>query len=243
MRWQHEVDPDWLRARHKYLTATDIVKLWPAAKKWKRGDSMPPTFIGLWMDKHSNCDVNPVSFDAAARGHCMEPFAVLDANVLKQKNFHHWDDVVIHNGSLGFSPDAMNIPQPLLPVDVDYTDPCIEAVSEIMEVKCFAPYHHGQCVVSGPEKDQRIQIAMAFKVLPDLQRAYITYYCPGAYIDIHVSEFHRNDLAEEFGMIDRVVDIWNCLTDMLKDKESHRATYSEEQINDIVMDPDVVWGE
>ena len=37
-------------------------------------------------------------------------------------------------------------------------------------------------------------------------------------------------------------DDYICLTDMLKDKESHRATYSEKQINDIVMDPDVVWG-
>lgn len=238
MRWIHSVDPDWLKARHKYLTATDIVKLWPAAKRWKEGDPIPPTFIGLWMEKHSDCEVNPVSYDAAARGHCMEPFAIMEANGIAKKNFHHWDDVVIHNGYLGFSPDAMNIQQPVLPVDISYDDKELDGVDEIMEVKCFQPYHHGQCVIRGPEKDQRMQIAMAFKVLPQLRTAYLTYYCPGAYIDISIKSYTELVLEEEFKMIDAVVKIWDKLTELLAGKESHRATYTEEDINERVMNTD-----
>lgn len=240
MRWQHEVDSDWLKARHRYLTATDIVKLWPAAKKWKLGDQIPPTFIGLWMEKHSECDVNPVSFDAAARGHCMEPFAVLDANKVYGKNFYHWDDIIIVNGSIGFSPDAMDIAQPVLPVEIANDSGHVNDVQEILEVKCFQPYHHGQCVVNGPEKDQRLQIAMAFKVLPNLKTAHILYYCPGSPVDMSLFTYQESDLNDELYMIERVQVIWDTVGTALGKLNTKNASYTEKEINDIVMKSDVM---
>lgn len=235
MRWQHEVSADWLRARNKYLTATDIVKLWPSAKKWEPGKPYPAPFVGLWFEKHSACDPNPVSFDSAARGHCMEPFAVLDANRIYQKNFHHWDDVIVTHGSVGFSPDAMDIPQPVLPVEEPWDSKVFDGAREIMEVKCFLPYHHGQCVVNGMEEEQLMQVAMAFVVLPQLDTAHVLYYCPGAFIDVEKYVVSRVDAKPFIERIEKVVEIWEKLGKAVAGLGGNYADFTEEEINKISM--------
>ena len=74
--WHHEVDPDWLEARRHALTATDIVNLLPEYKRWvkaKDPDALPPGFSALWCQKATEGFDEVDSWNAAARGHVMEP--------------------------------------------------------------------------------------------------------------------------------------------------------------------------
>lgn len=242
MRWQHEVDANWLDARRQCLTATDILKLWPAAKKWKAEDEIPQTFIGTWFEKNSVQDQDPISYDAAARGHCMEPFAIEEANRVYGKNFYHWDDVLIVRGHVGFSPDAMDIPQPNLPTIVKWSDPALKKATEIMEVKCFLPYHHGQCVTCGMEEKQIMQVAMAFKVLPQLEEAHVLYYCPGAPIDICEYPLSYSDINPYIQRINKVVAIWNEMDGWLQDIKEQKANYTEREIHELSMGKNSIYG-
>lgn len=240
MKWLHEVSAEWLLARRRYLSATDVVKLWPQAKKWKPGDPIPATFVGMWFEKNSKADVNPVSYDAAARGHCMEPFAILDFNKqVEDVELHHWDDVCVHNGHLAFSPDALDIAQPVLPVDISFDDPRIATADTVGEVKCYYPYHHGQCIVRKPEEmEELMQIAMGFMVMPQLQTAELIHYCPGAPVSMDVVEYPREQLADlgYFDKIGKVVEVWAATCrEMAKLHVEFEATYTEEDVYKIAM--------
>ena len=236
MQWQHQVSRDWLKARQQYLTAGDVGKLYPQAKKWKKGDPLPPNFIGLWFEKHMDSELDPMSYGPAARGHLMEPYAIEDFNMQHSDKLYHWDDVCIHNGVLSFSPDALDIQQPITPsVDLDYRD--VPALIS-GEIKSYQAYHHGQCVLKARENQEELmQVAMSMRVLLDLDKAYLIHYCPGAPLSMRVDEYTRRDFIQWgfFDKINLVKKVWEVTIEtipkLLEEMANQpKAMHSEEQV-------------
>ena len=198
-RWQHDVSEAWLLERRNVLTATEIAKLVPELKRSeKKPGEISPGFAAIWAEKHSNTMVDTASFGPAARGHIMEPWVVRAWNeqVTAGERFHHWDDCIISNDIVGFSPDAMNFIQranhPRLKVNpsgnklmcenIEYPSP-----TRIMEVKCYEPANHMKaCITPKMEHKELMQVAVAFHVLPKLEEAKLVFCCPGAPIEMHV---------------------------------------------------------
>ena len=104
-----------------------------------------------------------------------------------------------------------------------------------MEVKCFLPYHHGQCVTGGMEEKQIMQVAMAFKVLPQIEEANVLYYCPGAPIDIYKYLLCYADVNPYIQRINKVVAIWNEMDEWLHSIEEQQALFTEQEINRLTM--------
>lgn len=249
--WHHEVDPLWLEARRHALTATDIVNLLPEYKRWvkaKDPDALPPGFSALWCQKATDGFDDPSSYNAAARGHIMEPYAIADWNDQAMPQFEHWDDCIIIRNGVGFSPDAMTVPQyqvfPALGVSKDGTklyrsDGSFEMQSPamIMEVKCYEPHNHMKalCVKDKLEHKEVMQIATAFYVLPKLQEAKILWYCPNAPFPMHVETYSRDELEELLSTIDSIVSLYakvDCYWEsMLKGRDDFLlAKHTEDEI-------------
>lgn len=208
-RWQHQVSSEWLEARKDVLTATEIKGLIPEMKRIKKkplkAGEISPAFAALWSEKHTETqpDVDSPSSDAA-RGHIMEPYAVESWNNEEpDKKLYHWDDCVIKANKVGFSPDAMDIEQPVGPVSLMAKSVKPKA---IMEIKSYNPAHHIKCILKDKlELDEVWQIAVAFYVLPSLETAYLTFYCPDNPVSMHVFEYSRAELQDKMNMITEIV--------------------------------------
>lgn len=220
-RWHHDVSAEWLEARKSVLTATDIAGLVPEYKRYlKRGDpdAISPGFAALWCTKNSDIMPDTASTDAAARGHIMEPYAVRAWNAQASPTFYHWDDCIVTRcGLLGFSPDAMTVMQ-------DTVYPRMEALAngimshdmhvipepaEVMEVKCYSPDQHMKSIIEGRmEHKELMQLAMAFAVLPNLQKARILWYCPGAPIPMFHEEYVPDDLHDQTRLIVEIAEVY-----------------------------------
>ena len=219
-RWYHEVSEAWLAARRKVLTATEISKLIPELKraaKLKPGE-ISPGFAAIWAEKHSDMELDVSSFGAAARGHLMEPWVVDTYNdhVAAGERFNHWDDCLICNDLVGFSPDAMDQLQradhPRLHVSPDGNKMQVENIiypsaKRIMEIKCYEPANHMKaCITPKMEHKELMQVAVAFYVLPKLQEAKLCFCCPGAPIPMYIEEYTRDDLTGQLDLIKKVVE-------------------------------------
>ena len=175
-RWHHEVSAEWLEHRQQVLTATDVVNLLPEYKRYVKAgepeDKLFPGFAALWCSKHSKGYLDTESQAAAARGHVMEPYAVTAWNKQAKPEFHHWDDCIITKGLCGFSPDATTVEQPKGIVQMSHF--FLSDLDEIMEVKSYLPDHHMKCFVEDRMEHREImQVAMAFKILDQLETAHI----------------------------------------------------------------------
>ena len=204
--WFHQVDAKWLEARRDCITATEIQKLVSPYKRRSKKDAeagrIIPAFAALWGDKNSSWPIDPDSFGAAARGHVMEPYAVEEHNRIGHDEMFHWDDCVIVNGSVGFSPDAMDVPQDGIDaVKIDVKDMPGE-VRRILEVKSFEPAGHMKAIATPKmERDQLMQLAVAFHVLPSLEEAVLVFFCPPCRIPIYEETYTRDDLKELIGLV------------------------------------------
>lgn len=223
MFWKHDVSEAWLKARKKVLTATEISKLIPELKRMeKKPGELSPGFAAVWAEKHSDTALDTGSIGPAARGHIMEPWVVNAYNnqVAAGERFNHWDDCVICNDLIGFSPDAMDVLQdtvvPKLMVSpkgnklqtkdgkVSFRSP-----TRIMEIKCYEPANHMKaCITPRMEHKELIQVATAFYVLPKLQEAKLCFCCPGAPISMHVESYTREDLKDMLATIKKVVTMY-----------------------------------
>ena len=249
--WHHEVDPNWLEARRHVLTATDIVNLLPEFKRWiKAGDpdALPPGFSSLWCKKITQGFDEIDSYNAAARGHIMEPYAIEDWNNQCNPIFCHWDDALIVRDGVGFSPDAMTIPQDNPSICFEVSDSGRSLIPggninelcptpwAIMEVKCYEPANHMKslCIKNKMDHKEIWQIATAFHVLPDLERAYLLWYCPNAPFPMHSEEFSREELEDAIdtvaaiaGLYGKVADHW---AEQLDDVGIMYASHTEDEI-------------
>ena len=218
MFWKHDVSEAWLQARRNVLTATEISKLLPELKRGaKKPGEISLGFAAIWAEKHSDMPLDTGSIGPAARGHIMEPWVVdaYNEQVTAGERFNHWDDCVIVNDLVGFSPDAMDQVQrgnhPKLKVSPDGNKMQAENLvyqspKRIMEIKCYEPANHMKaCITPKMEHKELMQIAVAFHVLPKLQEAKLCFCCPGAPIPMFIEEYTRDDLKEQLGLIKQVV--------------------------------------
>lgn len=209
MDWRHQVSEEWMKARRNYLTASELsscIASWKRANKaQKAGDELLPAFVKLWAKKQSE-DVDVWSKGPAARGHILEPYAVDDWN----KNFpssivHHWDDCLITDGVIGWSPDALDIPQDNDAVEIKASD---VSISYALEIKSYEPAKIIESRITDKDKiPERWQIACGFYVVPTLETYTILFYS----IDTNLSCYKiygREDLAEELEQIGDMASAW-----------------------------------
>lgn len=253
-RWYHEVSAEWLKARQGVLTATDVAALLPEYRRYSKAvsrdpgqaDRIWPGFAALWCQKHSDTylDTSAAS-DAAARGHVMEPWVVEAWNKQASPTYYHWDDCIICNGILGFSPDAMVIPQltndSSLQVTVDgkflvaASQVHYDCPSETMETKCYEPMQHMKSIIEDRmEHKELMQVAMPFAVLSNLEATRLIWFCPGAPVSMFAEKYTRNDLKEQVDLIMAIKDVYEkqaekCMEFMMVNN-SLEAKCTEEEV-------------
>lgn len=229
MDWRHEVDAGWALTRKRFLTASDIVSLIPAYKALKKKD---PSFSRVLSSQFAGkigekcfAEVETKSFNAAARGHVLEPYAVDEFNNLAKQNLlggvctmFHWDDIVVSRqyDLMAFSPDAMSLPQPTTEnlLVFDKRNKLLNTLngnegfpspSEILEIKSYGAKHHAQCCAAKKmDLEERWQVAHAMAVCATVNAAYIMFYDPCERLvnyvpQIHVVKYNRSELASEIG--------------------------------------------
>ena len=231
MNWYHEVSKDWLEARRYYLTATEISKLVPEYKRSLKADpdAIMPGFAALWAEKNAVAELDPASYGHAARGHWMESYAVDSWNQQREEQMHHWDDCIIVNGKVGFSPDAMDIAQE--GTGVEMLAHRVDAKAT-MEIKSYEPAHHMKCCIKDRmEHDELIQLAVAFHVIEKLEHAYLVFFCPGAPISMKAFEYERKDLKEQLELVGKIVERYAKTVKQCEELQIDMAAkYTEKEI-------------
>ena len=221
--WFHQVDEEWLRSRSHYLTATEIVKLLPEYRRWKKKPcDFPEQFVGLWGEKKAiqlGAEIDPSSVGPAARGHIMEPYAIdeYNANMLGPVPLVHVDDVLFWSEAskgwaIGYSPDAMDQTawnsrvRSFNRPDQPASDANVEVIGE---VKSYDAGHHiRSCVIPDKIAPERYQLAVAFAVWDGMEQGELIFYNPSAPIHMDVKSYRRADLAEEIEDVLGVYDLW-----------------------------------
>lgn len=244
--WYHEVSADWLEARRTVLTATEAASLVPEMKRMYTSqgelkDDVSLACASLWAAKKSGSKGDTVSTGAAARGHVMEPYAVDDWNIQNNRQFHHWDDVIICSRGLGFSPDAMDVPMfgAECMMNADSKGNLISGIqvakgpSEVMEIKSYEVANHMKAVLTDKMKHKELyQVATAFLVLPKLAYVRLLWYCPNAPISMHTEKYSRRDLHKQVADIEKVVKMYRSTVDKMENAKHPvmRATHTEEEV-------------
>ncbi|WP_322154372.1 hypothetical protein [Paratractidigestivibacter sp.] len=249
MDWEHSVATEWLEERRDVITATELVGLIPEYKRWKKsgGKQKPLAFYSLWEEKMADSELDPMSYGPAARGHVMEPYAVKDYNMCRPSHAHdmaHWDDCIIKNGSVGFSPDGMDIVQ-------QTADFCLhvqhgklvnnqgvvmqEIPKQILEIKSYGVDRHAKAAMSDIKDKQlekeRYQIAAAMLTLPTVEVGWLCLYCPQAVHSLVLKEFTREDLEEEIELLQEIIDLWEkCSREMNSISLATKAYHTEKEI-------------
>lgn len=211
-KWYHKVSLDWLKARQKVLSATDIKQLLPVTKTGRSRKVTHEDYYKVMASKvveltEADCE----STGAAARGHVLEPYAIRKFNecygVENGEVLFHWDDVVLTNASgiLGFSPDAINFKQEpdLEPLMV------MGGVEYIGEVKCYSADRHLICGHTQKEElEERWQIAAAMAVYSSIDHAFLLFFNPSMEQQLFVIRYGRDELADEIETCLKIADGW-----------------------------------
>ena len=247
--WFHQVDEEWLRSRSRYLTATEIVKLLPEYKRWKKKPcDFPEQFVGLWGEKKAiqlGAEIDPSSVGPAARGHIMEPYAIDEYNraAIGILVLSHVDDVLFYgkekNGwALGYSPDAIDtFAWRTREKDSSPAQPASNVNVEVVgEVKSYDAGHHIRaCVTPAELAPERYQLAVAFAVWDGMEQGELIFYNPSAPIHMGVKSYKRADLDKEIETVFEVYDLWCEVAERL------------ENVDDVVpvnmWDEHVIWDE
>ena len=221
-KWYHKCDLDWLRARQRHLTATDVKELLPFTKTGRKKTITDENYLKVWSSKMVNLTEDDcVSTGAAARGHILEPYAIdrfNEDNVFGSFQLYHWDDTMIVRFnpdpySLAFSPDAMDVKQG------EY-GPCIsiDNIKVIGEVKSYYPERHTLAGYTSKEDlEERWQIATAMAVCESIEEAYLLFYNPSMKNQLYIVDYDRADLEAE---IDIVLDVERDWLDWIANRNS-----------------------
>ncbi len=206
MKWTHQVRTEWLMARKKYLSASDVKKLIPVTASGRPRANMDEAYLKVWAEKHSfvtEDDIN--SSGPMARGHLLEPYAIAEFNKIGvMPCLYHWDDTVIHNmSSISCSPDSLDVPNDIGRFDVDE---CEVDARYMGEVKAYGPAPHYQTGLADKMTlDERWQIATAFYTMPGLEEAALILFNPNTEHPLFWHKYTRADLADEIGMVEDVI--------------------------------------
>lgn len=219
MDWIHEVSKEWMLARKKYLTATEAISLITESKKYN-GSKLGPVVIGLWGEKNSIEEPDTVSHGPAARGHKMEPFALEIASRWTGIPCQHYDDIIITNGNIGFSPDGMDIVAENFDYGTEINYHKLKHYESekptIFEAKCYSARKHTQkCMEADSRHEERFQIAYSMIVDPEIQQGVLVFYNPDCKQEFSVSVYPREDLVNEIKLLSDVVIMWNDCCEMM----------------------------
>lgn len=252
--WKHQVSRAWLEARKDILTATEARDLLSATKRFV-GVKKPslwtaPEFLGVIGKKSSSeVDVNSPSPEAA-RGHILEPYAVQEFNKYaatkhyKWPVMHHWDDSIVCDDvwKIGFSPDAMNIPQPDSCAKYIYTNgyitseesnvPPPNAILEIKSYNAVNHMKHGYTRKTGLK--ERYQIAYAMLCCDTINEGFLMFYNPDNRTDsVFIKHYRREDLTKEINLMNLVVITYDWYKQELKLQHHYSSSLTEEMIWEI----------
>ena len=205
--WRHVVDKEWMMARTHYLTASSIKNILPITETGRKRSqaqieaNMMKVAANLMTASISNEDC--VSTGMAARGHLLEPIAIEEANKAANLGLYHWDDIILVKGLLGWSPDAMSIPQTekIALYDIElHGAPC---PSSIGEVKSYGMEKHIASVYTDKEDcPERWQLAVGMALLKNCQLANLIFFNPDSTIRLAIKTYSRKDLEEEIQMVE-----------------------------------------
>lgn len=223
--WKHTVSKDWMMARTRYLTASSIRNILPVTETGRKRskDQIEANMMKIvaHMSTMYISDDDCVSTGAAARGHMLEPIAIEEANL----GLYHWDDVIIVKGLLGWSPDALSIPQAgdarLVKgfYDIDVFGALRPA--EIGEVKSYGIEKHVAAVYTDKSKcPERWQLAVGMALLKQCQYAHLIFFNPDAHVRIAIKTYSRNDLESEIKMVLETKEAFREFVEKLPDYNS-----------------------
>ena len=238
MKWEHKCSLDWLRARQRYLTASDIKALLPITKTGRPRKVTDQDRLRILANKQVVLTEEDCwSSGAAARGHILEPFAVREFNEYAKyyynEEYYWWDDKLVScpDRCIAFSPDAMDVPMD----DPDAAD----NVKQILEVKSYNPERF--LLTASMDKadlEERWQIATAMALLPNISGATLELYNPSMRSgQIRWFRFSRLELVKEIEMILKVEEDWkdfcsysDLALGVFKDSYTEETALSESQI-------------
>lgn len=229
MQWKHQCSLEWMKARQKYLTASDIYKLLPETKTGRPRKITNEDYLKVYASKLECLDESDTfSTGAAARGHILEPYAVEAANALlhssgllkDDEKFYHWDDVVIHQNIvskqflLAFSPDALSIPMinngKVEQLAYDHND---FNNYQMLEIKSYSSEKHLIKIFSDPmQLEERWQIATAMATDKNINYGYLCFYNPKLFdedLRIYIHTYSRANLANEIKIVHGIIYDFN----------------------------------
>ena len=249
MRYEHEVSLDWLRARQGYLTASDVCRMLTDIRRLREGKAKLEHCRSFAKVLGSKLNLSPDTqspSSAAARGHFMEPYAVEEWESVRKEGVTHWDDFLLASDEtlLAFSPDALNVTQPLGVIrtvngDGRFTDDFGEPVepTALLEVKCYDESTHYQRkldAMAGVLPDERWQVAVAMAVCPCIRRGTVVWYAPQC-MDWFDVAFEREDLEDEIATVLDASVWWRRFMEYMESSPHHRTRRSEFQLRNIYL--------
>lgn len=211
MQWVHRVSREWMLARQSVLTASDIKDLIPVTATGRPRKITEKEYLKVLSRKHKLItDEDLVSTGWAARGHIMEPYALREFNDVRPGSvpyIRYWDDKLVANDWLGYSPDGLDIDMPnngFAYVHYDEIRPGF-----IFEVKSYSPENHNNKGHSSPMSlEERWQIATAMTVSPSIYAGYLILFNPSYPDSMFVHEYNRDDLSDEIDTINKIKEPW-----------------------------------
>lgn len=225
--WSHNVGELWLAARREHLMASEVKNLITDYKRIKAGKIKLPNalqFAKVYGSK-MNCDIDTSSFGAMARGHIMEPYAVEEYNRINGTKFYQWDDKLITRGIVGFSPDAMDIPQlPGTKMVVNLDDELVDkngdtnpGPNEILEIKSYEAgqaFQRLSMIGRDEPLEERWQIATAMAVCYTIKTGTIMFYLPQCGLEFS-KQYDRADLIDEIDIVMDIAKMWDQYTEYM----------------------------
>lgn len=221
MKWQHKCSLEWLDARRRYLTATDVKDLLPLTKGGRKKKVTDVDRLKVLARKMATVTEEDCwSYGAMARGHCLEPYAIDLFNEAMawadDEKLYHWDDMIVSHLVLGqclaFSPDAMDVraDSKILLKGSVVQRIGLPIVKKIGEVKSYSPERHLVCGYADKmDLEERWQVAVAMAVLTSIDVAYLIFYNPSMKgHEMFVHDYSREDLKEEIEIIKEIEVEW-----------------------------------
>lgn len=215
-KWQHKCSLEWMRARQRSLTASDIKELLPVTKTGRpRTVSEEAYWKVLARKLVALTEEDCMSYGAAARGHILEPYAIERYNVRYAGNMlHHWDDIVIfdQDSQLAFSPDALDIQPDCAFFPVVSFNKLTPKPTRLGEVKCYSAEKHLSYKGGNPlDFEERWQIATAFAVCDTLDTAKLILFNPSLprNYSLFVWSYTRSMLEKEIEIVHDIDKQWN----------------------------------
>ena len=221
MEWKHWTSVEWLQARTAYLNASEVKDLIPFTPTGRKRNITDDDYFRIAHTKRKVILPDDAkSTGAMARGHILEPYAINDFNEWREEflvvvgflppYMYHWDDIVIYNPDLltAFSPDGMDVAQPLLP-GVFELDAVETFGTSIIEIKSYNVDRHIETMTKkGKDLPERWQIATAMTVDDNIKDAYLVHYNPSLRESMIIHHYDRSDLDEEINTVADVAIRW-----------------------------------